>query len=156
MLFGNDEARKFMWPAVEQFGDEGVRRSFGWMLAPSPVLDHDAHLRAFAKRATLVRRWQLFVQRFALVLCPVSGEPPFEWGRDVDSEASMARVVRAQESQFAVPVLGLPAVSVPTGLAEGLPMGAQLIGPRFREDLMLDAAEVIEARQPPTTPVDPR
>ena len=68
----------------------------------------------------------------------------------------MARVVRAQESQFAVPVLGLPAMSVPTGLAADLPMGAQLIGPRFREDLLLDAAEVIEARQPSMTPVDPR
>lgn len=155
-LIGNDEARKFMWPAIEQFGDEGVRRSFGWMLAASPVLDHAAHLKAFAKRSTLVRRWQLFLERFPLVLGPVSGEPPFPWGWDVDSEASMARVLRAQESQFAVPVLGLPAVSVPTGLAGALPMGVQLIGPRFREDLVLDAAEVIEARCPPLTPIDPR
>ena len=57
--------------------------------------------------------------------------------------------MRAQESQFAVPVLGLPALSVPTGLAGALPMGVQLIGPRFREDLLFDAAEVIEARCPP-------
>ncbi len=155
-LMGNDEARRFMWPAVEQFGDEGVRRSFGWMLADSPVLDHTAHLRAFARRSTLLRRWQLFLEQHPLVLGPVSGEPPFPWGLDVESEATMARVVRAQESQFAVPVLGLPAVSVPTGLAGGLPMGVQLIGPRFREDLVLEAAEVIEARCPPLTPVDPR
>ena len=66
------------------------------------------------------------------------------------------RVLRAQKPQFAVPVLGLPAVSVPNGLAGGLPMGAQLIGPRFREDLLLEAAEVIEARCPPRTPIDPR
>ena len=155
-LIGNDEARKFMWPAIEQFGDEGVRRSFGWMLADSPVLDHAEHLKAFAKRSTLIRRWQLFLERFPLVLGPVSGEPPFPWGWDVDSEASMARVLRAQESQFAVPVLGLPAISVPTGLAGALPMGVQLIGPRFREDLLLDAAEVIESRCPPMTPIDPR
>ena len=155
-LIGNDEMRKFMWPAIEQFGDEGVRRSVGWMLAASPVLDHAEHLKAFAKRSTLVRRWQLFLERFPLVLGPVSGEPPFPWGLDVDSEAAMARVLRAQESQFAVPVLGLPAVSVPTGLAGALPMGVQLIGPRFREDLVLDAAEVIEARCPPMTPIDPR
>ncbi|MDH5540573.1 MAG: amidase family protein, partial [Rhizobacter sp.] len=156
MLIGNDEARQFMWPAVEKFGDEGVRRSFGWMLAASPVLDHRAHLQAFAKRSTLVRRWQQFMTEHPLVLGPVSGEPPFAWGLDVESEATMARVLRAQEPQFAVPVLGLPAVSVPTGLAGGLPMGVQLIGPRFREDLLLDAAEVIEARCPPMTPIDPR
>ena len=155
-LIGNDEARLFMWPAVEQLGDEGVRKSFGWMLADSPVLDHAAHLRAFAKRATLLRRWQLFLQQYPLVLCPVSAVPPFAWGLDVESEAAMRRVVRAQESMFAVPVLGLPALSVPTGMAGPVPMGVQLIGPRFREDLLLDAAEVIEARCPPLTPVDPR
>jgi amidase len=155
-LIANDEARQFMWPAVEQFGDEGVRRSFGWMLQSTPVLDHGSHLKAFAKRATLLRRWQLFLERYPLVLGPVSGEPPFPWGWDVESEATMARVMRAQESQFAVPVLGLPAVSVPTGLAGGLPMGVQLIAARFREDLVLDAAEVIEARCPPLTPIDPR
>jgi amidase len=155
-LIANDEARQFMWPAVEQFGDEGVRRSFGWMLQSTPVLDHASHLKAFAKRATLLRRWQLFLERYPLVLGPVSGEPPFPWGWDVESEATMARVMRAQESQFAVPVLGLPAVSVPTGLAGDLPMGVQLIAARFREDLVLDAAEVIEARCPPLTPIDPR
>ena len=35
---GNDEARQFMWPAVQKLGDEGVRRSFGWMLDESPLL----------------------------------------------------------------------------------------------------------------------
>lgn len=155
-LIGNDEARQFMWPAVQQHGDEGVRRSFGQMLADSPVLSHADHLRAFARRSTLIRQWQVFMQRYPLVLGPVSGEPPFPWGWDVDSVESMARVLRAQESQFAVPVLGLPAVSVPTGLAAGLPMGVQLIAPRFREDLVLAAAEVIESRCPPMTPIDPR
>jgi len=155
-LIANDEARQFMWGAVQQYGDEGVRRSFGQMLADSPVLSHADHLRAFAKRSTLIRQWQVFMQRYPLVLGPVSGEPPFPWGWDVDSVESMARVLRAQESQFAVPVLGLPAVSVPTGLAGGLPMGVQLIAPRFREDLAMDAAEVIESRCPPMTPIDPR
>ena len=149
MLIGNDEARKFMWPAIEQFGDEGVRRSFGWMLAASPVLDHDAHLKAFAKRATLVRRWQLFLERFPLVLCPMSGEPPFNWGRDVDSEASMARVTRAQESDSRCRCWACQRCRS-QGLAGDLPMGVQLTGPRFREDLVLDAAEVIEGATAPS------
>ena len=86
----------------------------------------------------------------------MSGEPPFPWGWDVESETTMARVVRAQESMFGVPLLGLPAVSVPTAPVDGLPMGVQIIGQRFREDMVLDAAQVIEARCAPATPIDPR
>jgi amidase len=68
----------------------------------------------------------------------------------------MARVLRAQESQFALPLLGLPGLSVPTGLVGAVPMGVQLTAPRFREDLLFDAAEVIEAHCPAMTPIDPR
>jgi amidase len=39
---------------------------------------------------------------------------------------------------------------------DGLPMGVQIVAPRFREDLLLDAAEIIEARCPMPTPIDPR
>jgi amidase len=56
----------------------------------------------------------------------------------------------------AVNVLGLPAVAVPIGLDDDLPTGVQVIGRRFREDLCLDAAEIIEAAAGLPTPIDPR
>jgi amidase len=55
-----------------------------------------------------------------------------------------------------VNLLGLPAVAVPTGETGGLPQGVQVIARRFREDLCLEAAAVIEAAAPPLTPIDPR
>jgi amidase len=45
---------------------------------------------------------------------------------------------------YAVNLLGLPAAAVPTGLHDGVPIGVQIIGARFREDLCLDAAQAIE------------
>ena len=57
---------------------------------------------------------------------------------------------------LATPVLGYPSVSVPTGLADGTPVGVQIISARFREDLCLDAAEIVEAHAPRLTPIDPR
>jgi amidase len=56
----------------------------------------------------------------------------------------------------AVNNLGLPAVAVPVGIANGLPQGVQVIGPRYREDLCLAAAEAIEEQLGVITPIDPR
>jgi amidase len=39
----------------------------------------------------------------------------------------------------------LPAANVPANYNDGQPVGVQIVGRRFREDLLLDAAEVIEA-----------
>ena len=41
---------------------------------------------------------------------------------------------------MAVNALGLPAVGLPVGIRDGLPQAVQLIAPRYREDLCLDAA----------------
>ncbi len=43
-------------------------------------------------------------------------------------------------------VLGLPAAVVPVGLHEGLPVGVQIVGSRYREDMCLDAAGAIERK----------
>ena len=145
----------FLADAIEQMGDDGIRRCNAYMLETTPRLDLADQLRMFARRSALVRQWQLFLERHPLVLCPVSGEPPFAWGMDTDSAESFGRVFHAQESQFAVPLLGLPAISVPTSVVDGLPTGVQIIGRRFREDEVLEAAQVIEHRVPPMTPIDP-
>ncbi|MDF5756900.1 amidase [Spongiactinospora sp. TRM90649] len=44
---------------------------------------------------------------------------------------------------------GLPAISLPAGLADGLPVGLQLIGPEGRDDVVLDAARLVEGLLPP-------
>ena len=44
----------------------------------------------------------------------------------------------------------------PPGLANGLPVGVQILGRRFREDTVLEAGEVIEERAGVLTPINPR
>jgi amidase len=60
--------------------------------------------------------------------------------------------------RFVLPanLLGLPAACVPTGMANDLPTGVQVIGDMFRDDLCLNAAEAIEQRVGVLTPIDPR
>jgi amidase len=56
---------------------------------------------------------------------------------------------------IAVNALGLPAVAVPVGIEQALPQVVQVIGPRYREDLCLDAAAALEDRLGTITPINP-
>ncbi len=152
----NNEIRTLMMATIEAEGDAGIRKAAHFMADPSPVLDAAGYMRAIAERTRLVRSWFLFLERYPLVLSPVSAEPPFARGFDTSSQARMLEVLRAQTPQAALPLLGLPGVAVPTGIENGLPTGVQIMGARFREDLCLDAAAAIEARAGLFTPIEPR
>jgi aspartyl-tRNA(Asn)/glutamyl-tRNA(Gln) amidotransferase subunit A len=43
-----------------------------------------------------------------------------------------------------MPLAGIPAISIPCGLSDGLPVGFQLAGPAFSESRLLDAAYALE------------
>ncbi len=68
----------------------------------------------------------------------------------------MAATIHAMRMAMAVNALGLPAVAVPVGVADGLPQSVQVIGPRYGEHVCLRAAQVIEDRLGTITPIDPR
>ena len=158
-LLAMEEFRQIM-PLVEEIGDEGMKRAAatyyaaaeGWW-GESPGLN--AYMNGYARRGTLIGRLQAFMQDYPLVLLPVSAEQAFEQDADILSLGRGLSVVAAQWSMMAIPLLGFPAISVPTGVADGLPTGVQLLGRRFREDALFDAAEVIEARCGVLTPIDP-
>jgi amidase len=69
--------------------------------------------------------------------------------------AGVAETHRGMRMALAVNALGLPAVALPVGIGDGLPQAVQVIGPRYREDLCLDAAAAIEDRLGIITPIDP-
>ena len=149
------EFREYLLPLIEKEGDQGIRTAVGFMLENLPSRAALPYMKALAERARLVRDWTAFLDRVPLVLAPVSSVPVYEQGFDVESAARTAAVWRECATLMAIPVLGLPAAVVPVGIADGLPVGVQLIGSRFREDCCLDAAAAIEARAGVPTPVDP-
>jgi amidase len=114
-----------------------------------------SYMKSLAERTRLIREWTLFLDRVPLVLAPICSEPVYRQGFDIESAARTAALWRECATMMAVPVLGLPAMAVPTGAVDGLPMGVQIVGQRFREDLCLAAAEAIEARAGVLTPIDP-
>ncbi|MBC7726203.1 MAG: amidase, partial [Microbacteriaceae bacterium] len=100
--------------------------------------------------------WQLFLQDWPVLLLPVSAELPFENDLDLQGAAGYVRVWRAQLTMIALPLTGLPALTVSTGLVGGTPVGVQVVAGRFREDLCLAAGEAIEAGGVPAAPIDPQ
>jgi amidase len=150
---------EFMRPDFERYGDDGIRTAMRLMVANATESSRRAHLQALAMRSQLMRNWSLFLEQTPLVLAPVCTALPYAHGFDLESATRTAEVWQQCSTLMAIPVLGLPAMAVPTGLADGLPVGVQILGQRFREDVVLAAAEAIEARLNPMhtlTPIDPR
>ena len=150
------EFRLFMQADFERDGDDGIRTAMALLSTNMPASDAETHLKALAERARLVREWNQFLARIPLVLTPVCSELPYAHGFDLESAARSRQVWEECATLMAIPVLGLPAMAVPTGVANGLPVGVQIVGPRFREDLTLAAAAAIEARCIRITPIDPK
>ena len=141
--------------AAEREGDPGALACLRGNRAKVFPFDAAAYSKALTRRATLAREWLAFFEIYSVLLMPVSAELPFPDGLDLRDDASFARVWRAQLPQIAVPFMGLPALTISTGLVGRVPVGVQLVSTRYREDLCLLAGEAIEAGGTPSAPVDP-
>lgn len=150
-----DDTIAALEPAAAQYGDAGIKRALALWRALHPARDTRHVLEALAQRDRLLRLWEVFLEERPIVVTPVSTEPAFPLDLDLVDAETTRRIMRAQIMQLAVPVLGLPAVSVPTGTVDGVPMGVQITAGRYREDVCLDAAAAVEARAPMATPIDP-
>ncbi|HZC98134.1 MAG TPA: amidase family protein [Bradyrhizobium sp.] len=141
--------------AAEREGDPGALACLRGNKAKVFPFDGAALSAALTRRATLTREWLAFFETYAVLLMPVSGELPFPDQLDRKDEASFTRVWRAQLTQIAIPFMGLPGLTVSTGLAGRVPVGVQVVSGRYREDLCLAAGEAIEAGGTPSAVIDP-
>src|SRR5579871_1393949 len=141
--------------AAEKEGDPGALACLRGNRNKVSPLDAAALSAALTIRAALARKWLMFLEQYPVVLMPVSGELPFPDQLDRKDEASFTRVWHAQLTQIAIPFLGLPGLTVSTGLVGKAPVGVQVVAGRYREDLCLAAGEAIEAGGVPPSPIDP-
>ncbi|MDE2379458.1 amidase family protein [Bradyrhizobium sp.] len=141
--------------AAEREGDPGALACLRGNRTKVTPFDQADYAKALTRRATLTREWLLFLEKYAVVLMPVSGELPFPDHFDRKDEASFKRVWEAQLPQIAIPFMGLPGLTVSTGLVGKAPVGVQVVSGRYREDLCLLAGEAIEAGGVPPSPIDP-
>jgi aspartyl-tRNA(Asn)/glutamyl-tRNA(Gln) amidotransferase subunit A len=80
-------------------------------------------------------------ERFDMIVTPTSPWTAFELGAKTDDPLAM---YLNDFCTVPMPLAGIPAISIPCGLSDGLPVGFQLAGPAFSESRLLDAAYALE------------
>ena len=145
-----------MWQEGGAMLPEETHRFLRDFYAAAGDIEPVAALRSFGTREALLRTWSEFLEPRPLILGPISTDPPFPAGQADLAPGAVRHTIRGLRLTLAANALGLPAVVIPVGIGRGLPQAVQLIGPRYREDLCLDAAHALEERLGIITPIDPR
>ena len=135
-----------MWEAMEKtrqygFGAEVKRRIMLGTYALSAGY-YDAYYLKAQKVRTLIRQEfdRAFTQFDALVT-PTSPTVPFKIGEKVDDPLQM---YLSDVCTLPINIAGLPAISIPAGFADGLPIGMQIIAKPFAEETILKIAYAYE------------
>jgi amidase len=122
-------------------------KAFDGIVGLAAQLDQAGYMKAISDRSRHIRNWMIFMEEYPLVLAPTTVRRTPEVNADLKGEQRVKEVFQ-NDLRFisAINVLGLPAAVVPVGLLDGLPVGVQIVGSRYREDLCLDAAAAIESK----------
>ncbi|MGW4809404.1 amidase [Kitasatospora sp. NPDC004272] len=144
------------WPVVRGLLGEGGDRYIGMTMERTPPASADEFMKLMGTWMNIRRSWAEFLDDYPLLLGPSFTEPPVEPGLESRDRAGRDRVGSGMRLCTVTSFVGVPGVAVPTGVADGLPSGVQIVGRAFREDLCLAAAEAVEERLGVLTPVDPR
>jgi aspartyl-tRNA(Asn)/glutamyl-tRNA(Gln) amidotransferase subunit A len=125
----------------EGFGAEVKRRIMIGTYALS-----SGYYEAYYGQAQKVRRlvkedFDAAFQDYDLIVSPTSPTVAFKVGSRTQDPLAM---YQSDACTIPVNLAGLPAVSIPCGLSDGLPVGFQIIGRAFSENLILRAAHAIE------------
>src|SRR5207237_7365522 len=75
------------------------------------------------------------------IVSPTSPWTAFELGAKIDDPLTM---YLNDFCTVPMSLAGIPAISIPSGLSDGLPVGFQLAGPPFSENRLIDAAYALE------------
>jgi aspartyl-tRNA(Asn)/glutamyl-tRNA(Gln) amidotransferase subunit A len=127
----------------EGFGDEVKRRILLGTYALAAGYYDAYYASAQRARARIASDFRaVFLDGVDLLLTPTTPEPAFPLGaRTADPLTMYLSDVYTVTANLA----GLPAMSLPAGTSEGLPVGAQLIAPWWHEAEMVRVARVVEA-----------
>ncbi|MFS0723742.1 Asp-tRNA(Asn)/Glu-tRNA(Gln) amidotransferase subunit GatA [Paenibacillus sp. 1P07SE] len=123
------------------FGPEVKRRIMLGTYALSSGYYDAYYLKAQQVRTLIKRDFDQVFERFDLIMGPTAPTTAFRIGEQIGDPLTM---YLNDICTIPVSLAGVPAISVPCGLADGLPVGLQIIGKAFDESTVLRAAHAYE------------
>ena len=135
-----------MWEAMEKtkqfgFGAEVKRRIMLGTYALSAGYYDAYYLKAQKVRTLIIREFKDAFEKYDALVTPTSPTVPFKLGEKVDDPIQM---YLSDVCTLPINIAGLPAISIPSGFADGLPIGMQIIGKPFDEETILRIAFAYE------------
>ena len=135
-----------MWTAMSKtrqhgFGAEVKRRIMLGTYALSAGYYDAWYLKAQKVRTLIRREFDQLFEKFDALVTPTSPTVPFKIGEKTDDPLQM---YLSDVCTIPVNIAGLPAISIPAGFADGLPIGMQIIGKPFSEETILKIAYAYE------------
>ena len=125
----------------EGFGAEVKRRILLGTYALSAGYHDEYYAKAQDARAWVRQDFEAAFETVDVIASPTMPVLPFELGESLDDPLQM---YLADANTTPVNLANLPAISVPAGEADGLPVGLQLVGPAFEEATVIRAASAVE------------
>ncbi len=135
-----------MWDAMEKtrqygFGPEVKRRVMLGTYALSTGYYDAYYLKALKVRTLIRREFEAAFGDYDVLVTPTSPTLPFKMGERLDDPIQM---YLSDVATIPVNIAGIPAISIPGGFLEGLPVGMQIIGPAFSEETLFRVAHAYE------------
>jgi aspartyl-tRNA(Asn)/glutamyl-tRNA(Gln) amidotransferase subunit A len=123
------------------FGDEPKRRIMLGTYALSAGYYEAYYGQAQKVRTVIAREFAAAFERFDVLVSPTSPTVAFKIGEKAESPLAMYLT-----DVLTIPpnMAGLPGLSIPCGLSEGLPVGLQLIGAQFSENTLFRTGHALE------------
>jgi aspartyl-tRNA(Asn)/glutamyl-tRNA(Gln) amidotransferase subunit A len=135
-----------MWESMEKtreygFGPEVKRRIMIGTYALSAGYYDAWYLKAQKVRTLIRQEFDRAFEKYDALITPTSPTVPFKIGEKVDDPLQM---YLSDVCTLPINIAGVPAVSIPAGFADGLPVGMQIIGKHFGEETLLKVAYAYE------------
>jgi aspartyl-tRNA(Asn)/glutamyl-tRNA(Gln) amidotransferase subunit A len=125
----------------EGFGAEVRRRIILGTYALSAGYYDKYYLKALRVRTLIRKDFQKVFKKFDVIIGPTMPFPPFKIGEKIEDPLAL---YKSDVDTVSANLAGVPAISIPCGFTNNLPIGLQIMAPLLREDLLLQVAYTYE------------